>query len=99
MTITDDSNMSRLTCPAVWAHPALQAHLGPRRLAAVMAKVVVPRDTQLVALVTVVVLITPHSDAIDEASHRPVVHDGLPGVAGVDHTGADVAFNQQLLLA
>lgn len=88
----------QLTCPAVRAHPAIKAHLGPRRLAAIVAKVVVTRNTQLIALVAVVVLVTSHSDAIDEASHRPVVPDGLPGVGGVDRTSVNAAFNQQLLL-
>ncbi len=88
----------KLTCPAVWSHPAIQADLGPWRLAAVVAEVVVTRNTQLVALAAVVVLVTAHSDTIDEASHRPVVQDGLPGVAGVNHTGVNAAFNQQLLL-
>lgn len=63
-----------------------------------MAKVVVTRNTQLIALVAVVVLVTPHPNTIDEASHRPVVQDGLPVVTGVDHAGVNAAFDQQLLL-
>lgn len=63
-----------------------------------MAEVVVPRNAQLVALVAVVVLVAAHPNSIDEASHWAVVLDGLPGVAGVDHTGVDAALDQQLLL-
>lgn len=87
-----------LTCFAARTHPAVQAHLGPRGLAAVVAKVVVPRDAQLVALVAVVVVVAAHPDAVDEASHGPVVLDGLPGVAGVHRTRASAAFDQRLLL-
>lgn len=62
-----------------------------------MAKVVVPRNAQLIALVAVVVVVTADSDAVHEASHRPVVQDGLPLVARVDHTSVDAAFDQQLV--
>lgn len=88
----------QLTCPAVFAHPAVQAHLSPRGLAAIVAEVVVTGNAQLVALAAVVVLVAAHSDAVGEAGHGAVVQDGLPGVAGVDHAGVDAAFNQQLLL-
>lgn len=87
-----------LTCAAARPHPAVQAHLGPGGLAAVVAKVVVARDAHLVALVAVVVVVAAHPDAVDEASHGPVVLDGLPGVAGVEHTRVSAAFDQQLLL-
>ena len=86
-----------LTCTAVWAHPAVQAHLGARGLAAVVSEVVVARDAQLVALVAVVVLVAPHTDAVGEVGHRPVVQDVLPVVAGVDHARVNAAFDQQLL--
>lgn len=88
-----------LTHAAVRTHPAVQAHLGPGGLALVVAEVVVTRHAELVALVPVVVLVAAHPDAIDQASHGPVVRDGLPGVAGVDHPGVSAAFDQQLLLA
>lgn len=87
-----------LTCAAAWTHPAVQAHLGPGGLAAVVAEVVVSRYAHLVALDAVVVLVAAHPDAVDEASHGPVVLDGLPGVAGVDRTRVSAAFDQQLLL-
>lgn len=83
----------QLTCPAVVAHPALQANLCPGLLASIVAKVVIARNTQLVALVAVVVVVTPHPDTVDEASHGPVVQDGLPLITGVDHTGANAAFD------
>lgn len=88
----------KLTCATVRAHPAVQTHLSPRRLTAIVSKVVVSRDAQLIALVAVVVFVAADPDAVDEASHGPVVHDVLPGVARVDHSSADAAFDQQLLL-
>lgn len=63
-----------------------------------MAKVVVPGNTELVALVAEVVLVAAHADPVHEASHRPVVRDGLPGVSRVDHASVDAALDEQLLL-
>ena len=83
----------QLTCPAVVAHPALQANLRPGLLASIVAEVIITRNTELVALVAVVVIVTSHPDTIDEASHGPVVQDGLPVVTGVDHTSVNAAFN------
>lgn len=79
-------------------HPALQTDPGPRRITAIVSKVVIPRIAQFIALVPVVVLIAAHLDAVGEASHRPVVDEGLPRIARVDHAGADVALDQQQLL-
>lgn len=93
-----DTRLQQLTCPAVFAHPAVEAHLSPRGLAAIVAEVVIAGNAQLVALAAVVVLVAAHSDAVAEAGHWAVVQDGLPGVAGVDHAGVNAAFNQQLLL-
>lgn len=87
-----------LTRAAAWPPPTVQADLGPRGLAAVVAEVVVSRDTELVALVAVVVVVAAHPDAVREAGHGPVVLHGLPGVAGVDHARASAALDQQLLL-
>lgn len=88
-----------LTCAAARTHPALQAHLGPRGLAAVVAEVVVARDAEFVALVAVVVVVAAHPDAVGEVGHGPVVLQELPGGVGVDHAGVSVPFDQQLLLA
>lgn len=63
-----------------------------------MAKVIIPGNTQLLALVAIIVFIASHSDAIAEASHGAVMQDGLPVVAGVDHASVSAAFNQQLIL-
>lgn len=87
-----------LTCSALRPHPAVQAHLGPGRLTAIVAEVVVAGNTQLIALIAVVVLIAPHADAIAEARHRAVVQDVLPVVAGVDHPSVNAAFDEQLVL-
>lgn len=96
MTSVGEGN-AQLTCHAVWTHPSIQTHLGPRRLTAIVAKVVVPRNTQLIAFVSVVVLVAAHPDAVLEASHRPVVHDGLPVVTRVDHPRVNDALDEKLL--
>lgn len=62
-----------------------------------MAKVVVPRNTQLIAFVSVVVLVAAHPDAVLEASYWPIVHDGLPVVTRVDHPRVNDALDQKLL--
>lgn len=93
----DEMWCGQRTCPAVGAHPAVQAHLGSRGLAAVVAKVVVAGNTQLVALVAVVVLVAAHPYAVDDAAHRSVVGEGLPGLPGVQHARVSSALNEQLL--
>lgn len=80
------------------AHPAVQTDPSPRRITAIVSKVVIPRIAQFIALVPVVVLIATHLDAVGEPSHRPVMDKGLPGIAGVDHAGANVTLDQQQLL-
>lgn len=82
-----------LTLGAVRAHPAVQTHWGPRRLAAIVAKVVVAGDAQFVALDAEVVLVTSNPEPVGDTSHGPVVQDGLPGVAGVDHAGVSAALD------
>lgn len=62
-----------------------------------MAEVVVPRNAQLVALVPIVVLVTPHLDAINETCHRSVIQERLPRIAWVDHAGVGAALDQELL--
>lgn len=90
-----DGQLTRL---AVFAHPALQAHAVARLLAAVVAEVVVTRPALLVALAAVVVLVTLETDAVLEARHGPIMLDGLPVVARVDHACVDAPLNQQLLV-
>lgn len=63
-----------------------------------MAKVVVPRNTQFIALVAVVVIVTAHPDTIHETGHWAVMRDGLPGITRVDHAGVNATFDQQLVL-
>lgn len=95
--VCDGLRCGHRTCPAVGAHPAVQAHLGSRGLAAVVAKVVVAGNTQLVALVAVVVLVAAHPDAVPDAAHRSVVGEGLPGFPWVQHARVSSALNKQLL--
>lgn len=83
---------------AVFAHPALQAHAVAGLLAAVVAEVIVTWPALLVALAAVVVLVTLETDAVLEARHGPIVLDGLPVVARVDHACVDAPLNQQLLV-
>lgn len=69
-----------------------------QRVTAIVTKVVISRDAQLVALVAVIVVVAANPDAIDDPGNWSVVKDGLPIVSRVDHTGVSAAFNQQLLL-